>query len=111
MYVIYSKDTTKIVENVRYRPYRVTSSYKTMSAAIAARTRMQKKYENENGLRGASTGPVFDYGIAEDAYYRKNIEKTEIVYSIFDTEKKNPIRQSVNTPYSCSPSSEAYWSM
>lgn len=111
MYVIYSKDTTKIVENVRYQPYRVTSSYKTHAAAQAAVTRMQKKYLKDNGLCVSNDGPLFDYGIAEAEYYYKHIERTEIVYSIFDTEKKNPIRQSVNTPYYCSPSSESYWSM
>ena len=108
MYVIYDQATTKIIENVRYRPYRVTSHYKTMPAALAARTRMQRRYEDENGLRSADTGPLFDYGIAEVNHYHKRIERQVKRVNLMSGEE---YYESVNTPNYCSPSSEAYWSM
>lgn len=109
MYVIYNKSTSAIVEVTRRNPYRVTSHYKTMSAAKAALTRMSKKYweDNKNDYR-IDQDPQFVYGIAESVYYRENIERM-VERTCLMTGKK--YMESINTPRYCSPSSEAYWSM
>ena len=108
-YVIYSKKTSAIVEVTRYRPYKVTSSYKSMAAAKAALTRMSNKYFKDSGADYAlDKDPQFAYGIAEVDYYHANIEK-QVERVNMMTGKK--YYESVNTPRYCSPSSEAYWSM
>ena len=116
MYVIYDKETTRIVEVVRHRPYRRTDCYKTMSAARAALTRMNKKFyeqhpKNSNGYYYVSQQegfPEFAYGIAEAEYYHKHIEK-QVKRVNMMTGKE--YYESINTPNYMSPSSEAYWSM
>jgi hypothetical protein len=110
-YVIYNKSTSAIVEVTRYRPYKVTSSYKTMAAAKAALTRMSKQYWKESVAKDSyniQKDPQFVYGIAEIEYYYANIEK-QVERVNMMTGKK--YMESVNTPRYCSPSSEAYWSM
>lgn len=107
-YVIYDKSSSAIVENVRYRPYRVTTSYKTMSAAKAALTRMSKKFMEDFSKYCITKDPQFIYDIAEVEEYHANIEK--------QVQRKNLMTgelywESVNTPRSCSPSTELYWSM
>lgn len=110
-YVIYNKDSSAIVEVTRYRPYKVTSSYKSMAAAKAALTRMSKKYWTDTAEKSTydmRKDPQFAYGIAEGDYYYANIEK-QVERVNMMTGKK--YWESVNTPRYCSPSSEAYWSM
>lgn len=96
-FVIYDKETTRQhrVRTQHAGCYRDT--WATESAAKAARTRSQ--LDTEVWL------------IAEIMDFRNNIEQTEIVYSIHDLKKERPIKQSVNTPRCCDPSSELYWSM
>ena len=104
MYYIYDQSTTRILsrESKSYQQ----AAYKTMSAAQAALTRMQKKYAQRNA--DAAQGPLYTAAIAEAEYYRKNIEK-------FVTRKNmmsgKEYTESVNTPSYMSPASEAYWSM
>jgi hypothetical protein len=105
MYYIYDQSTTKILSREGKRYYQ-EAAYKTMSAAQAALTRMQKKYVQRNA--DAAQGPLFTAAIAEAEYYKKNIEK-------FVTRKNmmsgKQYTESVNTPNYMSPASEAYWSM
>ena len=104
MYYIYDQSTTRILsrESKSYQQ----AAYKTMSAAQAALTRMQKKYAQRNA--DAAQGPLYTAAIAEADYYSKNIEK-------FVTKKNmmsgKEYTESVNTPNYMSPASEAYWSM
>ena len=105
--MIYNKKTSAIVEVTRYRPYKVTSSYKSMSAAKAALTRMSKKYMEDFSKYCITKDPQFIYGIAESEYYYANIEQ-QVERVNMMTGKK--YWESVNTPRYCSPSSEAYWS-
>lgn len=110
-YVVYDKSTSAIVKNVRYRPYRVTQSYKTMAAAQAAVTRASNEYWSKFGQTpdyDVNQDPKFLYGVSEYEYYTKHIEK--------QVQRKNLLTgktfyESVNTPHYCSPSSETYWSM
>ena len=132
-YVIYRTDTTEIVAEKQYA-FR-DQVHKTLGHAKASLTRIRKKFEksfakrepystfrfeglglHENGKSGRQaegelTGKMVEMKIVDLETYRKSIEATEIVYSIHDTEKKHPIKQSVNTPHFLSPSSETYWSM
>ena len=107
-YVIFKEDTTAIVEVVRHRPYRRTTSYKTMAAAKAALTRMHNKFIEKNGVDAAEDGPLYNYGIAEEGHYRAKIERM-VERTNLMTGKK--YMESVNTPAYCSPASESYWSM
>jgi len=96
-YVIYRKDTTEIAPKYA-QGYRQDAIYKTMGAAKAAVTRMEKDMP----------GVMFEYAIAELGYYYDNIEK-QVEKTNMMTGKK--YMESVNTPGYMSPSSEAYWSM
>ena len=79
-YYIYDTNSTAIVENVRYRPYRVTKSYKTMSAAKAALTRMDKAWLVSDAFYAegidSANRPLFKYGIAECQHYHDRIDIT-----------------------------------
>ena len=107
-YVIYKQDTTAIVEVVRHRPYRRTTSYKTLPAAKAALTRMHKKFIDKNGIDAVEDGPLYNYGIAEEGHYRAKIERMVERVNMMTGQK---YMESVNTPAYCSPASEAYWAM
>ncbi len=95
MFVIYHKETTKqhYVKTKHVRCYKDT--WATEGAAKAAQTRAG--LDTEIWL------------IAEIGDFRDNIELTEVIYSIFDKEKKNPITVSVNTPFTSTVASETYW--
>jgi len=105
MYLIYDQQSTRILSREGKRYYQ-QAAYKTMAAAQAALTRMQKKYLKNNV--DAAGGPLYTAAIAEADYYSKNIEK-------FVTRKNmmsgKEYTESVNTPSYMSPASEAYWSM
>lgn len=104
IYVIYDKDTSKILE-VRNANGRRNSRYYGMPAAKAALTRYSKK----SGLMPTDAEyPLYKFGIAEVGYYAKTLEKQVERTNLLTGEK---FMESVNTPYYCSPSSETYWSM
>ena len=113
MFYVYEKSSTYIMGKMNTRTGEVRPDhrhcYKTMAAARAAVTRMSKRYRAD--LLETINDPLFRYGIAEAAYFHKNIEKSRTVYSIMDQAKERPITETVNTPSYCSPSSETYWSM
>ena len=113
MYYIYNKETSKIKVITRRRPYRVTESYKTMAAAKAAVTRLDKAWLKSDFYKegiDSPNRPIFKYGIAEAEHYHNTIEKFEWVTPMMsETGKK--IRISVNTPNYMNPACESYWSM
>jgi len=105
MYYIYDQKTSKILSREGKRYYQ-QAAYKTMSAAQAALTRMQKKYVQRNV--DAAQGPLYTAAIAEADYYTKNIEKSVTRKNMMNGKEYT---ESVNTPNYMSPASEAYWSM
>jgi hypothetical protein len=121
-YYVYNKESTKIAMGKGGRMHR-EHEYPTLAAAKAAVTRMDKKWfdrkvnasdfdrEYHPERYEDSARPIFKYAIAESAHYHQNIEKYETTYSMYDKERKNPIRQSVNTPAYMDPGCESYWSM
>lgn len=98
-YVIYENETTQIVGGY-------SKNYKTFAAAKAAITRLRKNIPASDV--GTENDPIFKYAIAERAYFHTAIEKTVERTNLMSGKK---FRESVNTPYYCSPSSESYWSM
>ena len=98
MYLIYDRASSAIIETRRKNSYAKTSSYKTMSAAKAALTRMSKD----------KCIDVVDYGIAEAEYYYAKIERQVEKTNMMSGKK---YMESINTPGYMSPSSESYWSM
>jgi hypothetical protein len=98
MYVIYDLATSATVEIRRKNSYAKTASYKTMSAAKAALTRMSKD----------KCIDVTDYAIADGEYYLANIEKQVTKVNMMTGKE---FQESINTPHYMSPSSETYWSM
>lgn len=113
MFYIYERSSTYIMGKVdKYsglvRPDH-RQSYKTMSAAKAALTRMSKRHRAD--MLDSVNDPIYRFGIAEAEMFHTFIEKTRIVYSIMDQAKEKPITETVNTPGYMSPSSESYWSM
>ncbi len=97
MYYVYDKATTVIQR-----------SCKTMAAAQAWRTRKHNEYLRRDTAFVSNEGPLFDWGCADAKYFHDFIEKR--------VTKRNLITgadftQTVNTPRSCDPSSELYWSM
>ena len=99
MFVIYEKESTKILEIYRSGTYAKTSSYKTMSAAKAALTRFSKI---------KCVDVLFDYAIAEAEYYYAKVEKQVTKINMMTGKE---YKESINSPHYCSPSSETYWSM
>ena len=97
-YLIYNKQTTRIVSKV----------YKTHAAAQAQLTRMRKNATDTWGILKPETDPVFLNGIAEEDYFHKHIEKS--VERINLSTGKH-YWEPVNTPAYLSPASESYWSM
>ena len=89
-YVVYNTTTTRLLN----RNY-----YKTPAAAKAALTREAK----------ADTTMIrSEYAVAETEDFYDNIEKTVERVNLMSGEK---FRERANTPHSCSPASETYWSM
>jgi len=97
-YVIYSNETTKLLGGSH-------KSYKTLAAAKAAITRLRNKIPVAD--LNADNDPLFVYAIAEINYFYTNIERTVERVNLMSGKT---FRESVNTPYYGSPSSETYWS-
>ena len=93
-HVVYNKESTVIVSKV----------YKTHAAGLAAWTRMGKA---SGKLKTDPTHPDYVFAVAEVEYFYKNIEKTVERVNLMSGKT---FRESANTPYHCSPSSESYWS-
>ena len=112
MYVIYNKTSTAIKEIVRYRPYKVTASYKSEAAAKAAITRLSKAAQ-EQADYNIDKDPQFILSIAEAQFYFDNIEKQVTRTGIMPgTGKESTITMSVNKVGGCTdPFTETYWSM
>ncbi len=107
-FVIYHKETTQIYTYTRHNPWRRVESYKTMSAAKAALTRLHKKWLQENNICVSNDGPMFEYGIADKNWFHDFIEKQVVKRNLITGEE---FTEPTNRPYYCSPSSESYWSM
>ena len=97
-YVIYHNETTKLLGGS-------SKSYKTMGAAKAAISRLRKNVPVSD--LNTDNDPLFVYAIAEINYFYKHIEHTVERVNLMSGKT---FRESVNTPYHCSPSSESYWS-
>ena len=97
-YVIYHNETTKLLGGA-------SKSYKTMGAAKAAISRLRKNVPVSD--LNTDNDPLFVYAIAEINYFYKHIEHTVERVNLMSGKT---FRESVNTPYHCSPSSESYWS-
>jgi len=96
MWYVYDRETTQILKTC--------SSHKT---ATAWRTRKHNEF-----LRGvpfvSNNGPLFDWGCADSQYFHQFIERNRFVRNLM-TGKEVELR--ANTPRSCDPSSELYWTM
>lgn len=91
MFVVFNKETTKIVGS------KVHKTWKSLGAAKAHLSRMAKMGYN-----------VDEYDIASYSFFLDTIEQTVVRTNLMSGKQ---FRESVNTPYYCSPSSETYWSM
>jgi hypothetical protein len=90
-YVVYNVQSTRICGS------RNTQYFKSHGAAKAHLTRMAKQ-----GL------DITLYGIAETNYFYQNIEKSVTRINLISGAE---YQEKINTPRSCSPASELYWSM
>ena len=97
MWYVYDKSTTVIQKTC-----------KTHGAARAWVTRKQNEFLKNSGLYVSNDGPLFDWALADSQYYHLMIEKKKIVKNLMTGQD---VEISVNTPRSCDPSSELYWSM
>ena len=105
-YVIYNKETTLILSAPARSVGCYVESYKTAGAAKAALTRLDKK--GKLGKTQDILRTKEDFAIAEAGEFHTNIEKTVTRRNIMNGKE---FQESVNTPNSCSPASETYWSM
>jgi len=94
-YVIYDTNTTAIVQLTR----KGAKSYKTRPAALAAITRYFRTTPNPEYTQ---------LSVANTDLYYSEIEKQVTRINIMTG---LPYTESINTPISCSPASETYWSM
>lgn len=101
MWYVYDKESTAIHKR-----------YKTRAAAQAEITRMHKKYTRTNlyvpGSNAHEDDPLFLFGMADSEYFHMFIEKRVTKRNLMTGAE---FTQTVNTPLSCDPSSETYWSM
>ena len=97
MWYVYDKATTVIQKTC-----------KTYPAAKAWVTRKQREFLKNNGLYVSNDGPLFDWALADSEYFHLIIEKRKQVKNLMTGKD---ITVAVNTPRSCDPSSELYWSM
>ena len=123
MYYIYDSRTSAIKPNPAKGKSYLKAEYKTEGAAKAALTRYRKKL-NDKYLELKASQYTWEQEkadevledlnamkIAEAEDYHQHIERYEITYSMYDTNRENPIRQSVNTPAYMDPGCASYWSM
>ena len=111
-YVVYRTDNSAIVEEVRYK-----STHKTQSAAKASMTRINKARVvdvlKDKGQK-RWTQPRYAYlgnaelAVADIETYTNEIEQQVERTNLMSGKK---YKESINTPISCSPASETYWSM
>ena len=97
MWYVYDKDTTVI--------------QRTFNSAKAAKgwiTRKQNEFLKRNDLYVSNDGPLFDWGYADAQWFHDFIEKKVRKTNLITGEE---FTQPANTPRSCDPSSELYWSM
>ena len=110
MFYIYGRSSTLIMGKMDSRTGEVRpdhrKSYKTISAAQAALTKMSKRYRAD--LLDSVNDPQYRFGVAEANYFHTTIEKSRTVKNMMNGA---PIVESVNTPGYMSPRSESYWSM
>lgn len=97
-YVVYEKASTKRIDGLNGGP-RDKTSFATMAAAKAARTRFLKAQL----VYGADDVLIED----ADKFYRE-IEKD--VHGVSAQDGKTPVTVKANTPYCCDPRFERYWS-
>ncbi len=101
MWYVYDKRSSAVVK-----------SYKTHAAAQAAITRAHKKYVRAfpyvPGSTAAEDDPLSWMAAADSYYYHLMIEQRVTKRNLMTGKE---FTQSVNTPRSCDPSSELYWSM
>jgi hypothetical protein len=104
IFVIYNKATSGIL-NIRGADGRHSTHYYGIGAAKAALTRFCKKSKFNFS---DPEYPLYRYAIAEREQYSAKIEqlveKTNLMTGV-------KFMQSVNTPRSCDPSTELYWTM
>ena len=90
----------------------IIKSYKTAAAAQAAITRAHKKYTRHfpyyPGSNAHEDDPLSWQSAAEAGWYHSVIEQRVTKRNLITGQE---FTQSVNTPRSCDPSSELYWSM
>lgn len=91
-YVVFNHETSAIMRNKHGKGH-----WASEAAAKSFLTRMTKM-----GYRKT------DFGIIELSLYTQYVEKTVLKTNLMTGKS---YRESVNTPRSCSPSSETYWSM
>lgn len=106
-YFVYDKSASNSIVVRRNSPE--GNSYATHAAAQAAITRASKKFnQNPDNVGKFQQDPQFIYAIAETNHYYNNLEKQVTRVNMMTG---NEYQESVNRPRSCSPSSEAFWSM
>ena len=108
MFYIYEKSSTYIIgkadRNGVARPNH-NQTYKTMPAAKAGLTRLCKA----SGLLPTDVNyPGVRFAIAETQHFHNTIEKMVTKKNMMSGKE---FKETANTPYYCSPSSETYWSM
>lgn len=94
-YVIFNTDTTVFLRYMKGRRWETADNFKSEAAAKACLTRLAKKGKD-----------ISEFSILPKDEHKK-IEKTHIVHNHMNGAE---VEESVNTPYGCSVSSEAYWS-
>lgn len=95
MWYVYDKNST-----------RIQYTAKTAAAAKAWITRQHR--EHLANTIAYHDGPLFQFGYAEAQHFHQHIEKSETKRNFMTGEQ---FTQPVNTPRSCDPSTELYWTM
>jgi len=97
MWYVYDRETTQILKTC--------SSHKT---ATAWRTRRHNEFLRGSAAFVSTEGPMFDWGCADSQYFHQFIESRRLVRNLITGAE---VELAQNTPRSCDPSSELYWTM
>ena len=111
VYVLFDRATTEKVGS-----FATLKAARTALRAANRRRGLERMSRNWNGTsewewcRNVETGEILDgpFGVADAAAYRKYVVTTKKVVNLM-TGKEVEIAS--DTPWSCNPASETYWSM
>lgn len=112
-YVVYRTDTSAIVEETRYKQYHKSEASAKGSMTRINKVRIVDALKDKKDYKFGAQPKYWYLGNAELAVADTKTYLLEIEQEVTKTNMMTgkEYKESINTPLSCSPASETYWSM